>query len=297
MNDLLQTRFSQTLSFTTGPRNWAEQPCRLVRIYPASNIGQVVDLTGQALVIGRDADSHLELPDDSVSRRHALLEPKETGYLLTDLDSTNGTYVNDTRITSRQLQPGDRVRFGNQIFKFLATDEIEAEYHETVYKIMTTDGLTQAFNKRYFSEVLEREFVRSQRTNRPLSLLVIDLDKFKSVNDTYGHLAGDEVLSELCRRIKQLLRRDEVLARFGGEEFALILADTSLEEACQVAERIRACVAAEPFVTDQATIPVTTSIGAAEATRQPLVKVSQFLELADQKLYVAKQGGRNRVVA
>ncbi len=212
MTDHLQTRFSQTSYVPAEPRNWAEQPCRLVRIYPASNIGQVVELTGQTLVIGRDADSHLELPDDSVSRRHALLEPNESGYLLTDLDSTNGTYVNDTRVVTRQLQPGDRVRFGNQIFKFLATNQIEAEYHETVYKIMTTDGLTQAFNKRYFSEVLEREFVRSQRTNRPLSLLVIDLDKFKLINDTYGHLAGDEVLSELCRRIKQLLRRDEVLA-------------------------------------------------------------------------------------
>jgi diguanylate cyclase (GGDEF)-like protein len=297
MTDLMQTRFSQTSVMTFDRRNLAEQPCRMVRIHPASSIGQVVDLAGQSVVIGRDAECDLELPDDSVSRQHATLEPTDEGYLLTDLSSTNGTYVNDVRITARLLMPGDRVRFGNQIFKFLASNEIEAEYHETVYKIMTTDGLTQAFNKRYFSEVLERAFAHSQRTNHPLSLMMIDLDKFKSINDTYGHLAGDEVLSELCRRIKPLLRRDEVLARFGGEEFAVILSDTPLEEACKVAERIRASVAATPFQTDQAAIPVTTSIGIAETMRQPLVKVSQFIELADEKLYAAKQGGRNRVVA
>lgn len=296
MSESMSTRFSQTCQLALAPLDLSRRTCRLVRIYPTSNIGQVVELTGQPLVVGRDSENHLAIPDDSVSRRHAIIEANDQGYVVTDLDSTNGTYVNNTRVATRQLYPGDRVRFGNQIFKFLASDEIEADYHETVYKIMTTDGLTQAFNKRYFVEVLEREFARAQRTNHPLSLLMIDLDKFKSINDTYGHLAGDEVLSELCRRIKMLLRRDEVLARYGGEEFALILADTTLEDATHVGERIRQAVAARPFRTEQHDIPVTASIGAAETSRQPLVKPSQFIELADQKLYVAKTTGRNRVV-
>jgi two-component system cell cycle response regulator len=145
------------------------------------------------------------LDDDSVSRRHASLEQVAGAYILTDRGSTNGTYVNDERIEQRKLRTGDRLRFGNQIVKFLATDHVEVEYHETVYKIMTTDGLTQAYNRRYFLEVIEREFYRAKRTGRPLSVLMVDVDLFKKINDTYGHLAGDEVLGELCRRINGVL--------------------------------------------------------------------------------------------
>ena len=159
---------------------------------------------------------------------HAVLESVRGEFVLTDLDSTNGTYVNDQRIDARQLNPGDRLRFGNQIFKFLSADRIEAEYHETVYDIMTTDGMTQAHSKRYLMEVVERELHRTQRTHRPLSLLMIDVDRFKDINDTFGHLTGDEVLIELCRRATGQLRRDEVLARYGGEEFVLVMADTPL---------------------------------------------------------------------
>ncbi len=246
-------------------------------------------------MLGRDSKCDIELADDSVSRRHAALESAREGYLVTDLGSTNGTYVNDRRIASQLIVAGDRLRLGNQIFRFLGTDLQEVEYCESIYKIMTTDGLTQAYNKRYLMEVLERDLHRSQRYGRPLSVLLFDVDRFKAVNDRYGHLAGDEVLSELCRRAKSLVRGDEMLARYGGEEFALVMADTELADAMIVAERLRKLIAEGPFTTDGAQFQVTISIGVASTRGESGVTVASLLDQADQHLYTAKQVGRNRV--
>ena len=290
------TRFSQSFGLHSQQGNLSQQSGCLVRIYPAEGIGEVYDLGNESIVIGRDPSCDLELDDDSVSRQHASLEQVAGGYILTDRGSTNGTYVNDERIEQRKLRTCDRLRFGNQIVKFLSTDHIEVEYHETVYKIMTTDGLTQAYNRRYFLEVIEREFYRARRTGRPLSVLMVDVDLFKKINDTYGHLAGDEVLGELCRRINGLLRRDEVLARYGGEEFVLVMSDTPLDEACEAGERLRRAVAEHPFVSEQATINVTVSVGVASTEGRSLVEPTELIEQADQRLYAAKQSGRNRVM-
>ena len=296
MSDSMLTRFSQSFGLHSQQGNLSQQSGCLVRIYPAEGIGEVYDLGNESIVIGRDPSCDLELDDDSVSRQHASLEQVAGGYILTDRGSTNGTYVNDERIEQRKLRTCDRLRFGNQIVKFLSTDHIEVEYHETVYKIMTTDGLTQAYNRRYFLEVIEREFYRARRTGRPLSVLMVDVDLFKKINDTYGHLAGDEVLGELCKRINGLLRRDEVLARYGGEEFVLVMSDTPLDEACEAGERLRRAVAEHPFVSEQATINVTVSVGVASTEGRSLVEPTELIEQADQRLYAAKQSGRNRVM-
>jgi len=297
MQDIAPTRFSHSLSGRVWNRVPDDRASCLVRLYPAAGIGEFVELNDNRLMIGRDPGSDLELADDSVSRNHAVLESIGGEFVLTDLGSTNGTYVNDLRIETRQLSPGDRLRFGNQIFKFLSADRIEAEYHETVYDIMTTDGMTQAYSKRYLMEVVQRELHRTQRTHRPLSVLMIDVDRFKDINDTFGHLTGDEVLIELCRRATAQLRRDEVLARYGGEEFALVMADTPLSEAHEAAERLRQAIADRPFRTEQGTIPVTVSIGIARTSGDQPLTAFEFLEKADRQLYAAKQGGRNRVVS
>jgi len=289
------TRFSQTLNLRSFEVAETQQQCSLVRIYPAEKIGEVLALAGRPLVVGRDSSCEIELADDSVSRRHATIEPCGQILIVTDLDSTNGTYINDLRISQQTLMPGDRLRFGNQIFKFLESANLEAQYHEVVYKIMTCDGLTQAFNKRYLRELLEREVQRCQRTFRPLCAMMLDLDYFKRINDTYGHLTGDEVLVELCRRIGRVLRRDEVLARYGGEEFAIVLSDTTLDQACEVAERVRQAILERPFHTELADIVVTASVGVAETKGEPMT-ADELLELADQRLYAAKQCGRNRVI-
>jgi diguanylate cyclase (GGDEF)-like protein len=297
MVDSMLTRFSQSFGLHLQQGHLSQQSGCLVRIYPAEGIGAVYDLGSESIVIGRDPSCDFELDDDSVSRQHASLEQVAGEYILTDRGSTNGTYVNDERIEQRKLRTCDRLRFGNQIVKFLSTDQIEVEYHETVYKIMTTDGLTQAYNKRYFLDVIEREFYRARRTGRPLSMLMVDVDLFKRINDTYGHLAGDEVLGELCRRINGLLRRDEVLARYGGEEFALVMSDTPLDEAREAGERLRRAVAGHPFVSEQATIDVTVSVGVASTEGRSLAEPTELIEQADQRLYAAKQSGRNRVMS
>jgi two-component system, cell cycle response regulator len=296
MSDSMPTRFSQSCGLHLQQGNLSRQSGCLVRIYPAEGIGEVFDLGKESIVIGRDPSCDFELDDDSVSRQHASLEQVAGEYILTDRGSTNGTYVNNERIEQRELRTCDRLRFGNQIVKFLSTDHIEVEYHETVYKIMTTDGLTQVYNRRYLLEVIEREFYRASRTERPLSVLMVDVDLFKKINDTHGHLAGDEVLGELCRRISGLLRRDEVLARYGGEEFVLVMSDTPLDEACEAGERLRCAVAEQPFVSGQATINVTVSIGVASTEGRSLVEPTELIEQVDQRLYAAKQAGRNRVM-
>jgi diguanylate cyclase (GGDEF)-like protein len=293
MLDISQTRVSQSLGIRLGESAAQAGANWLVRIYPADAIGELVDITDDRLLIGRDESCGLVLNDDSVSRRHALLEKTADGFLVTDLDSTNGTYVNDERIASRHLASGDRLRLGNQIFKLLVADQLEAQYYETVYKMMTTDGLTQVYNKRYLLDVLDRELARAQRTGHPLSVLLLDLDHFKTVNDSYGHLAGDDVLQELCRRTRALLRSDELLARYGGEEFAVVLADCSATQARQVAERIRQITSASAFQTEGAAISVTVSIGL--ACSQDEHSVSDLLDRGDKNLYAAKRAGRNRV--
>jgi diguanylate cyclase (GGDEF)-like protein len=251
----------------------------------------IVHIPTSEFTIGRDTSCDLQLNDDSVSRSHAAIERREPGYYLTDLDSTNGVYVNDRAIDQCELRAGDRLRFGNHIFKFL--DHIEAQYHETAYAMMTRDGLTGAYNKRYFMEVLNRHEQRCRRRRLPMSLVLIDIDHFKQVNDTYGHLAGDEVLQELSSRVQQITREDEVFARFGGEEFALLICDGNLREAVQLAERCHSLVRSTPFETSAGTIPVTVSGGVAEYDMAS--PASEFIERADQKLYKAKKSGRNQI--
>jgi diguanylate cyclase (GGDEF)-like protein len=252
-------------------------------------------LTGGRVLVGRDPLAQLSIEDESVSRRHALIESTPEGDNVQDLESTNGIWVNEQRVLAKRLEPGDRVRFGNQIFTYLSASSIEAQYHESVYKMMTTDGLTQVHNKRFLLESLERELVRVRRRRSPLCVLMMDIDHFKSVNDRYGHLAGDAVLVEFSRRVASVLEGDELLARYGGEEFTLVMADTVSEEAVQIAEKIRAAVSNGPVCFDGDQIALTVSIGVAQFPAEADCDASALLESADQMLYLAKSSGRNQV--
>jgi diguanylate cyclase (GGDEF)-like protein len=270
----------------------AKEAC-LVVIY-GQDLGKKYNLDQPALIVGRSSKCDVQVDQESVSRNHAKIINTGKTIILRDLGSTNGTYVNDELIDEYVLHDGDLVKIGRTIFKFLAGSNIENAYHEEIYRLTTVDGLTQIFNKRYFLETLEREISRAHRYHRDLSLILFDIDHFKTVNDTFGHLAGDSVLKQMAAVLKQKIRREDIIARYGGEEFAIILPEISGPNGVLFAEKIRKLVEKTPFKFEDTKIPVTVSVGVATMD-ESVQDVTAFLHLADRKLYQAKAEGRNRV--
>jgi len=287
-----QTRLLSTFTIKIG-----EDRGHLVRIHPVAVGDGIVSLPLTPVVIGRENDCDFVLNDDDVSRHHARIEVSSSQYTITDLESTNGTLVNNRKVSQAVLASGDMIRVGKTILKFLRGNDVETQYHETVYLMMISDGLTGIPNKRFFLDAIQRELARTQRHKRPLSLAVLDIDHFKMINDKYGHLAGDAVLRELCARIKQVVRKDEVFARFGGEEFVVLLPESTLEQACLFAERMRTITANDAVCVEGATIQVTISIGVAYTSGDEEISADDLIARADAKLYDAKRNGRNRVVS
>ncbi|MBI4954285.1 MAG: GGDEF domain-containing protein [Myxococcales bacterium] len=247
--------------------------------------------------VGRGSDNDIVLDGDSVSRRHAHIEKRAKQWLVLDDGSTNGTYCNDEQVQRELvLRNGDRVKIGATIFKYLSGADVEAQYHEEIYRLTIVDGLTQCYNKRYLLEALERELIRGRRHGRDLAVLMFDIDFFKRINDMHGHLAGDFVLKEIARLVHARIRRDEVFARYGGEEFAIVLPETPLVGALELGERLRAQIEEFVFVFQQERIRVTISVGAALLIEEDRA-ANDLLKRADEKLYEAKNSGRNKVCA
>lgn len=267
----------------------------LVHIYPpGTDMGRKHELSNKMMTIGRDQANNVVINSDSVSRRHVRLTLEGRRRVVTDLQSTNGTYVNSRQILSQELENGDQIKIGDTIFKYLVGNDVESAYHEEIYRMTIKDGLTEIYNKRYFMEALERELSRSQRYRRPLSVLMFDVDYFKRVNDKYGHLAGDYVLQALARLISTRSRREEIFARYGGEEFVILLPETPVEGGLELAEQLRKRVAAYTFIFEGEEMPVTMSIGVASTCGEVLTP-HELIQKADTKLYQAKAEGRNCV--
>ncbi|MDH3380157.1 MAG: GGDEF domain-containing protein [Gammaproteobacteria bacterium] len=274
----------------------ASDPCLIQLHPPGANLGRRVVLDRARYVFGRDADVDIVLNTNTVSRRHAEIVKDEQGlWWLEDLSSTNGTFVNERRIDRERIGDGVRIRLGEIILKFLIEGDIETAYHEEIYRMTIVDGLTGFHNKRYFLEFLEREIAQSARHGHPLSLLMMDIDHFKRINDERGHLAGDAVLKAIAGRIGPRIRREELFARYGGEEFAVILSVTDLEGGIRFAEQLRGLVADRPFSYEGESFTVTTSIGVATLFDQPDMTTDALIAQADKNLYEAKDAGRNRV--
>ena len=270
----------------------AKEAC-LVVIY-GQDLGKKYNLDQPAVLAGRSSKCDIQIDQESVSRNHAKIINTGKSIILRDLGSTNGTYVNDELIDEYVLQDGDLIKIGRTIFKFLAGSNIENAYHEEIYRLTTVDGLTQIFNKRYFLETLEREISRAHRYHRELSLILFDIDLFKGVNDSHGHLAGDSVLRQLAAVLKQKIRREDIIARYGGEEFAIILPEISGPNALLFAEKVRKLVEKTGFKFEDIRIPITVSVGVATMD-ESVQDTTAFVHLADRQLYQAKAEGRNRV--
>lgn len=267
----------------------------LVVIY-GEDLGRKYELERQETIIGRSSGCDIQVDQDSVSRNHARVALEDDVALVADMGSTNGTLVNDEVVAvPTKLRNGDLIKIGRTIFKYIAGGNIEVLYHEEIYRLTTTDGLTQVYNKRYFLETLEREISRCNRYSRSLCLAMIDIDHFKQVNDTYGHLAGDYVLKHLASAAKGRVRREDVFARYGGEEFSIILPEIDLEGALITGEKLRKLIEEQRFCFEDQVIPVTISIGIAQMN-EGVKEATSLIGAADAKLYQAKAAGRNRTV-
>ncbi len=270
----------------------------VVHIYPTGpGMGARYPLAETPMVLGRGNDCDIRINDHSVSRRHARIQPGADGYYAVDLQSTNGTFVNDVPASICKLKDGDYLRVGNCIYRFLAGGNVEAEYHEEIYRLTIIDALTDTHNKRYLLEFLDRELSRSARYGRPLSLIMFDLDHFKAINDELGHLGGDFTLREVASCIKGSIRKEELFARYGGEEFVVVLPETPIEGGLCVAERLRNLVEKHLYQYEGKSYPVTISAGVASTNGDESLTPVELIRQADQNLYQAKHQGRNRVVA
>jgi diguanylate cyclase (GGDEF)-like protein len=269
-------------------------PAALVMIY-GTDLGRRYSLEKPEMVIGRSSKCDIQVDHESVSRMHAKILLDGEAPLIKDLGSTNGTLVNDQPVREARLSNQDYVKIGRTIFKFLSGNNVENLYHDEIYRLTTVDGLTQIYNKRYFQETLDREMSRCQRYGRDLSLVLFDIDHFKQINDTFGHLTGDFVLKELAAVVKANIRREDFLARYGGEEFAIVLPEIDRQKAVVAAEKIRGLVFEHAFVCNEERIQVAISLGVAAFDAQ-MASLEEFLRLADKNLYEAKSQGRNRVV-
>jgi len=274
------------------PLSTSEGGC-LLQIHPLTLTNHLIELHDLPVVIGRDPACEICICDASVSRRHAMIEKVDSGFSVTDLDSTNGTSVNENSVSSSLLDAGDRVQFGSYIFKFLSTNHIELQYHEAVYSMMTRDGLTGALNKRSFIDILGRDFQRAVHRGTPLSLIIFDIDFFKSINDTHGHLAGDEVLREVGRRISNVTASHDVFARYGGEEFAILLPNTNLDGARHIAEGVIEAIRDMnlPHSRNRGRGRATISCGGASTATHACAHPGDLIEAADRGLYASKHAG------
>ena len=213
------------------------------------------------------------------------------------MDSTNGTFVNGAKITEINIEDGDKILLGfSSVFMFAIQDSLESKFQMNLYESSINDHLTGAFNQKYFLDTLSKAFSYSLRHQSSLGLLMLDIDFFKKINDTYGHIVGDIVLKEFVKRIKNNLRNEDILCRYGGDEFAVIVRDFKYGFVKTTAERIRLFFDGRSIICKDHKINISVSIGAATIDNENIATPENMMELADANLYKAKQSGGNCIV-
>src|SRR2546428_7635691 len=270
-------------------------------------LAEPIPLERTEVTLGRALEADVRVNDSRASRLHARITTEreeasgETRYRLTDLDSTNGTLLNGKAIDQAFLHDGDKFEVGDQLIRFEMLDEIDREFQQQIHRLLVHDELTGLLTSKSFFSELRREADRAEAESIPFCVLMMDIDYFKEVNDTYGHLAGSETLEDVGAVIKESLRAGDVAARFGGEEFAAFLLDADYSQGLVAAERVRSAIAEHEFPAvrrgsgeEPRTHQITISIGVAsfpDDARDPI----QLVEMADSALYQAKRSGRNRI--
>jgi diguanylate cyclase (GGDEF)-like protein len=259
--------------------------------------GQVTPASGAGIRIGRHPTSTLVVDDEGISRSHARIFRKGETYFIEDLKSSNGTYVNGARIESVELADGSTIQLGPRVrFRFSIVDEHQERILRQLYESSVRDALTGLFNRAYFLERLAGELAYANRHGTEASLLLIDVDYFKNINDSFGHPGGDAVLRALAGTVRKVLRVEDIFARYGGEEFIVLLRGIAIDGAARAAERLRRAILGSPTEYEGKLIQCTVSVGCAslacaERTAQALIAT------ADRRLYAAKHRGRDQVVS
>lgn len=275
------------------------QPCLI--LYTGPDAGKRFDLDDGECVIGRAGDAQVLIDEPGISRRHACLSVAAGGVELRDLGSANRSLVNDVPVQGAvALKDGDLIRLANVVLRFHASRSIDVLLHDRIYRMATVDALTGAFNRRYLQDALRHEVARARRQKSALALICFDLDHFKAVNDRHGHAAGDQVLRVTCELARAELPPAIPLCRQGGEEFAVLLAQTDAARALEIAEGLRTAVAGHRFDLRSAPgappVPHRQTLSAGVAVLGPAMALeSELLGAADRALYAAKAAGRNRV--
>src|SRR5687767_5548687 len=264
-----------------------------------------IPLDREEVILGRALEADVRVNDTQVSRQHARVlsvrdETKQTTeYVLNDLDSRNGTFLNGRRIRRETLENGDKITVGDTILRFDLLDEIDREYQRQIHRLISHDDLTGLLSSRSFFSELRREAGRAKADGISFCVLMMDIDHFKNVNDTYGHLTGSKTIEEIGACIMNCVRSGDAASRFGGEEFAAFLLDAEIGQAMVAAERIRSTIQSYEFSVMRqgkaySTHHVTISIGISSFPDDSLDPI-ELVEMADSALYRAKRDGRNRV--
>jgi diguanylate cyclase (GGDEF)-like protein len=263
------------------------------------DFGKVFTFSKDRICMGRDKENDIVLDDPKVSKVHCEINLLYTDVLeqiiIKDLDSTNGTYVNGILINQNILKAGDKIEVGETVLRFSYNDEIEEQYHAKLFTFASTDSLTGMYNKRYILNEMENQMRIVRRNQRLFSIVMLDLDDFKTINDSYGHMAGDEYLKKVAQTISSSLREQDTASRFGGEEFLVLLPETMIDGAFKLAERIRKKI--EKMVLDFQGHSISSTISAGVSQfDSDFSDAESFIRSADIALYRSKNEGKNQVV-
>jgi two-component system cell cycle response regulator len=293
-----------------GSASRVDTPLLPLRAYPAGGTratlmvltgtlaGQLAAVKGAAVLIGRAADADLIVDDAGVSSHHARVgRSPDGGFYVQDLESQNGTFVGSRRIDVSPLSEGDRIQLGPQLrMRFAMLDAAEESLHRRLYESSVRDPLTQVFNRRYLGERLVAEIAHARRTKGEVAVLMADLDRLKQVNDRFGHLAGDRALCLVALRLMGVIRVEDVLARYGGDEFVILARETNRAAATLLADRVQRAIEALPMgAAGGQRVGMTVSVGVAsllevEPSEEPALAL---LALADERMYRAKRSRGN----
>ncbi len=260
-------------------------------------LGRKYDIPVDGLTIGRSNECDVMIGNaaDGTSRRHAQVKWVDGRLEIHDLGSTNGLLLNRRPAHKAPLRPNDVVRIGETLLK-LVEDDDELQFHEEIYRMAVCDPLTGLYNRTHFDQLVGQEISRARRNGLPLSMILIDLDHFKQINDTHGHVVGDGVLRKLGRVLRQVVRRHDIACRFGGDEFVVLLPNTDQEAAMTVAERCRGGEDGHRFRVEGKTVELSLSLGVAEL-QAAMERPESLIMAADEALYVAKDQGRNCIAS